>query len=180
MRVVDEEQQKAIAMLSIYYGNFDATKAEGYQQALADIPADILKATIWALINTAKFLPTVAEIREKAREIKRIANGETQHSAGMAWEAVRQAIQKVGGYRIPTFEDEICAKVVKQIGWTNICMTPNDMVTALRAQFTKMYDREAERVESEARIRETIPQKAFERIAEHVGEQLKLNRSVQS
>lgn len=178
MRIVAEEQQKAIAMLSIYFSNFDATKAEGYQQALADIPADILKVTIWALVNTSKFLPTVAEIREKAREVKRLASGQVENNAGMAWEAVCGAIRKVGGYRVPTFEDAICAKVVRQIGWTNICMTSIEMTTALRAQFIKLYEKEASRVESEARLRETIPQKAFERIAEHVGEQLRLGKGM--
>ena len=178
MRIVTEEQQKAISMLSIYFSNFDTTKAEGYQQALADIPADILKATIWALVNTSKFLPTVAEIREKAREVKRFASGQVENNAGMAWEAVCDAIRKVGGYRLPTFEDAICAKVVRQIGWMNICMTPIEMTTALRAQFIKLYEKEMARVESEARLRETIPQKAFERIAKHVGEQLKLERGM--
>lgn len=178
MREVNEEQQKAIAMLSIYYSNFDTVKARGYQQALADIPVDILNATIWALINTSKFLPTVAEIREKAREVKRLAGGQAENNAGVAWEAVCNAIRKVGGYRLPTFKDEICAKVVRQIGWMNICMTPIEMTTALRAQFIKLYEKEAARVESEARLREAIPQKAFERIAEHVGEQLKLERGM--
>lgn len=174
MREIDEGQKQAIGLIHIAFDKFTNEKGRLYLQMLADIPADTLQAAVYTLLNTSKYPPTIADIREKAEEITGIATGSANYSAGMAWESVQRAIRKVGGYGRPKFTDPICAKVVAQIGWMDLCMTPVEMTTALRSQFIKMYEREAARDETERQIRGVISEKRLAQIAANVGERLKL------
>ena len=168
MREVDEGQKQAIGLIHIAFDKFTNEKGRLYLQMLADIPADTLQAAVYQLLNTSKYAPSIAEIRAKAEEITGIATGSTDYTAGMAWESVQRAIRKVGGYGRPKFSDPICAKVVSQIGWMDLCMTEIAMVPTVRSQFIKMYEREAGRVKSEEQIRELIPAQKLSQIAANV------------
>lgn len=179
MRQIDVEQQKAIALLSLAYPSFTPAQAQFYQIMLSDIKADTLKEAIRTIINTMKFPPSVAEIREKAEAVERVATNSAFCGAGMAWESVQRAIRKVGGYGRPSFKDPVCAKVVSQMGWMDICMTPTDMTTALRAQFIKMYEREAAQNETERQIRGVISAQKLAQIAMQVGERLRIEGGAQ-
>ncbi len=168
MREVTEGQKRAIGMIHVAFDKFSNEKGRLYLQVLADIPADILQAAVYALLNASKYPPSIAEIRAKAEEITGVATGTTEYNAGMAWESVQRAIRKVGGYGRPKFTDPICAKVVAQIGWMDLCMTEMAMVPTVRSQFIKMYEREAARAKSEGQIRELIPMQKLSQIAAHV------------
>lgn len=179
MRQIDEKQQKAIALLGLAYRDFTPAQAQLYQIMLAEISADVLGKAIETIIKNSKWCPTVAEIRQKAEEIQNVATNTQAITAGMAWESVQHAIRKVGGYGRPSFKDPICAKVVSQMGWMDICMTPTEMTTALRAQFIKMYEREAAQNETERQIRGVISAQKLAQIAMQVSERLRIEGGAQ-
>lgn len=114
-----------------------------WSEILSDIPFDLAKAALIKVLVTAKFWPTVAEIREAATQL---ANPQALLPAE-AWGLVTQANSKYGYYRasegmesLPTMVQE----VVRALGgFRTICMSENPDIT--RAHFLKMYEQYANR-----------------------------------
>lgn len=134
------ENQKAIAVMCSLFNGFTPEKAAVYDRFLSDIPAPLLSKAIQYLAMTAKFPPTVAEIRAEAERIYHKAQGIQEPDASRAWEAAKDAISRVGSYRTPKFDDPICEKAVQRFGWKELCQTPVDSMGVARAQFMKMYE----------------------------------------
>ena len=116
-----------------------------YDRKLKDIPDEILFRAIDALINESEFLPTIAEIRKRARSIYAQAAGITPPDASKGWGDVVVAIGRVGMNRFPKFDDPITGETVRRMGWKEICLAPVDSTSTLRAQFLRMYAQCAER-----------------------------------
>jgi len=133
-----------MALLTSAYPNFEPRPetVEVYVQMLQDLPANVLFAAVHQCIAECRFFPTVAEIRERARAIQPAAQ---IPSAAEAWEEVMREVRRVGYYGVPAFENPITARVVKALGWREICMSEN--VVADRAHFMRMYEQVAQRVE---------------------------------
>lgn len=121
------------------FRDFTTEKAVFYDRFLRDIPPPLLTKAINSLILTARYPPTIAEIREEAEKIWSAAKGESPPDPGKAWGEVVKAIRRYGYYRTPEFEDPICAEVVNRLGWQEICETPVDDTVGLRAHFIKLY-----------------------------------------
>jgi len=137
---------KAVAPLQLAYNaSLDDNRLRLYVEMLSDIPPSILEASVKKLIMTNKFLPSIAEIREVAYGIKEIISGTAAPDESEAWGEVIKAIQSVGYYGKPTFTHEAIAAAVDNIGWQDICMTPSDGTSTLRAQFRRAYQLAAER-----------------------------------
>lgn len=137
---------KAVAPLQLAYtSSLDDNRLRLYVEMLSDIPPQILSAAVKKLIMTNKFLPSIAEIREVAYGIKGIISGTAAPDESEAWGEVVKAIQSVGYYGKPTFTHEAIAAAVDNIGWQDICMTPSDGTSTLRAQFRRAYQLAAER-----------------------------------
>lgn len=140
------EITKAIAPLQLAFkGALEEDRFRLYVMMLSDIPPSILSAAVKKLIITNKFLPSIAEIREVAYGIKGIISGTAAPDESEAWGEVVKAIQSVGYYGKPTFTHEAIAAAVDNIGWQDICMTPSDRTSTLRAQFRRAYQLAAER-----------------------------------
>ncbi len=140
------ETTRAIAPLQLAFkGNLDEARMKLYVMMLSDIPPQILEAAVKKLIMTNKFLPSIAEIRETAYGIKGTISGTAAPDESEAWGEVVKAIQSVGYYGKPTFTHEAIAAAVDNIGWQDICMTPSDGTSTLRAQFRRAYQLAAER-----------------------------------
>lgn len=110
-----------------------------YESMLADLDCRAANAAVAALIQTRQFMPTVADIRATVLELQ---NGGVA-PGGEAWGMVLAAVRRWGAYRTPgtdfQFDDEITAKCVKSLGWSEICGSENQQ--ADRARFIELYDK---------------------------------------
>ena len=137
---------KAVAPLQLAYNaSLDDNRLRLYVEMLSDIPPSILEAAVKKLIMTNKFLPSIAEIREVAYGIKGIISGTAAPDESEAWGEVIKAIRSVGYYGKPKFSHEAITTAVNNIGWQDICMTTNDGMNTLRAQFRRAYQLAAQR-----------------------------------
>lgn len=137
---------KAVAPLQLAYNaSLDDARLKLYVEMLSDIPPSILETAVKKLIMTNKFLPSIAEIREVAYGIKGIISGTAAPDESEAWGEVIKAIQSVGYYGKPKFSHEAITTAVNNIGWQDICMTTNDGMNTLRAQFRRAYQLAAQR-----------------------------------
>lgn len=151
---MNKEEFARIAMaLRTYYPRENLMPNEKavilWYEQLKDLEYRVAETAIQIWVATNKWSPSIAEIREQAAEI---INGETP-DWGEAWGTVIKAIGNYGSYRseeaFATFDD-ITLKVVKQIGWTNLCMSEN--TTADRANFRNMFEEYAQRKKKDMQI----------------------------
>lgn len=106
-----------------------------YLRLLADIdPAD-LQTCVDQAIAECKFLPTVAELRERYHLLTRTLN---QLAPAEAWGLVQAELKRVGSWGSPKFDDPLVAQVVRSMGWINLCQSDQPGVD--RAQFMRMYE----------------------------------------
>lgn len=123
---------------------------EAYERHLLDLDLGNARAAVARLAESCKFLPTIAEIRAAARDI-RIGSRRT----GMeAWGDVTSAIGAVGSYGSPKFKDPCVAHVVRCMGWRELCLGDNE--SALRARFIEAYDAITDREMREEAVSEPL------------------------
>lgn len=148
------EVTKLVGVMAAAYPNTQITDAtvNVYVRMLKDIPLEVLTPAIQQVMAESEFLPTIARIREKAIQLTR----PERLSAFEAWGVVKQAIERVGFYRYPKFEDPLIARAVECIGWQTICSSENE--PADRAHFAKVYDSLVRREDEDARMLPEIRQ----------------------
>ncbi len=101
-----------------------------YQRQLADLDEAQVVDAVYRLIRTARFFPTIGEIREAA-----VAGGPTDGLAEAAWAEVRREAARVGWNRgpvmrnrelveaeAPVFSDPITEAAVQSMSWRLICL----------------------------------------------------------
>ena len=116
--------------------------AELWLLMLTDIPFEVAKKAVIKVLSTAKFFPTIAEIREAAVMI-------TQPyipSAPEAWGQVIKAVKNYGFYRELEALESLppsVAKTVRQIGWRDICHSEEPDV--IRGQFRRAWEAQTTR-----------------------------------
>lgn len=110
-----------------------------YERMLADLEYPVANAAVEQLLATARFMPTVAEIRERCLAI---SSGEVK-PGGEAWGLVLKAIGRYGRNRSPGtdfhFADPVTHDCVTALGWRELC--DSEMQGADRARFIELYDR---------------------------------------
>jgi hypothetical protein len=116
---------------------------------LQDIPYKVAEIILNKWVATNKWSPSIADIREQATDL-------TQGAAkdwGDAWQEVLKAISKYGSYRedeaLASF-DETTRRVVKRLGFRNICMSEEIQVD--RANFRMIYEQQQERDKQDAQL----------------------------
>lgn len=119
-----------------------------WYQAIKDLPYDVLNIAIMKYIQSNKFPPTPADLRECSAEITTVPDGGWDE----AWEEV-MAAQKYYGFMYRYEEamaslSEIAQLCVKRIGWEAICLDKD--VTATRANFRMIYEQITQRNKSKA------------------------------
>jgi len=115
-----------------------------YCFALEDLDHGLAQEAIRSLIQTSRFLPTIAEIRERA-----VKNRVDIPNPEEAWGIVRRAIGTLGSYRVPEFDCDEVQAAVDAIGWREICLGENE--AASRARFCEaMKSATAKRLHLEA------------------------------
>jgi hypothetical protein len=118
-----------------------------YVRMLKDIPLEVLDLAVQQCIVESEFLPTIAKVRDQALNL--CSDPTHTFSPLEAWGVVKEAIRKVGSYRLPQFEDPIIAKAVDCIGWRELCLSENQI--ADRAHFSKIYEQLINRQREDAK-----------------------------
>lgn len=129
------------------------TTAEVYEQFLSDLDYAEADRAVRALIAESKWLPTVAEIRDRVAEEAVGAN-----APELAWEEVLRQVRRVGSYGTPTFSDPCTERAVASLGWRAICDSRSDDWTR-RAQFIRAYQAAVDmskRAENTERLLESL------------------------
>lgn len=129
--------QPILKQLFAAYANSQVTPATiaVYVRLLADIPPADLQVVVDQCLAECKFLPAIAEIRERYALLTRTI---AQPTAAEAWGEVLVEIRRVGYVGSPYFADSAIAQVVRQMGWRELCMSETPGVD--RAQFMRMYE----------------------------------------
>lgn len=139
---------RAIGLLQLAYKNdLPEERLRFYVEMLKDIPPAALSAGVKYCINHCNFLPTIAEIRKASEKVTTLAMGTKPIDSATAWGKVQKAIAAVGYTGVPDFDDPVTQRVVDRFGWKEICQTPTDDTSILRAQFRKAYESEVAHVE---------------------------------
>lgn len=120
-----------------------ATVAIWYD-CLKDIDTNTALVAVKKHILENSYPPTIADIRKQITEVTVLAN--ERLDCATAWGEVEKAIRDYGSYNETEALESmspLTRKVVKQIGWREICLSEN--LSVIRGQFLKMYDAIAER-----------------------------------
>lgn len=140
METREQQILRALSKLQLAFAkDLDKNSLKFYVQMLSDIEPVILdKATI-KLINTSKFLPTIAEIRETATALSNKINGTRIKDVDEAWAEVQEEIHRAFVYKKPEFSTPEIAEAVNGMGWQTLCTMLVTEVGTYRAQFRDMY-----------------------------------------
>ncbi len=138
------ETAKLLAVLAAAFPRFevDDLKVQVWHEMLGDLDYSLASLAIKKLILENTFAPAIAEVRKAVMEILN-PDGMT---AAEGWGEVERAIRIYGYYREAEALESMSprvAKVVKFIGWQNICL--NEEPGVVRGQFLKMYQQVQER-----------------------------------
>ena len=129
----------AVLMASFPSNRATSTTSQVYERMLADLDYPAANAAVERLLATAKWMPTIAEIRETTLTL---AVGE-QKPGGEAWGTVLKAIAAEGYTRTPgrdfVFTDPTTARCVDLMQWSKLCSSENEV--ADRARFVDLYDK---------------------------------------
>lgn len=122
---------------------------ELWYDELKDIPYNAAQLAIKAWVSKSKWSPSIADIREEVGSFTR----ENTRTVGEAWGDVLRAVKRFGRYceaeALDTMDD-LTAKVVKQIGFDNICNSEN--IANERSSFLKIYQIEEKREKERAQM----------------------------
>ena len=114
-----------------------------YEEMLIDLECEIAKNAVKRILDSSTFLPSIAEIRKAATDLKLGA----VRAGGEAWGDVVNAIRFVGAYGVPKFSDPIVAECVECLNWRALCLGENEISD--RSQFVKLYDTLAARARAD-------------------------------
>lgn len=133
--------------------------ALAYESLLGDLTYEQCNAALRVLLQSSKWMPSVADIRATANEL---AAGPVKAGAE-AWGLVLKAIGRYGSYRKPgvdfQFDDAATARCVAALGWEELCLSENSVSD--RARFIEAYDQ----IAAQARKEDLSPQLAAARDA---------------
>ena len=110
-----------------------------YEIGLSDLDINVIKrAVVVKAIRDCKFMPSVHELRELCGATNSSIAAKDRPLA--AWQAVREAIRKVGAYESPCFDDPVIHAVIQQLGgWPVVCETLTSEMKWLEKDFCKTY-----------------------------------------
>lgn len=151
-----------------------------YLEILADIPVAELRTAINQCLAECKFLPTIAELREKHRQI---TGALAQQTAAEAWTLVLKAIRREGSWHKPEFNNPITEKTVDAMGWRELCLSEAPPGVD-RAQFERIYnsflDRQAQMAKLLPGAQELLESSAANGVVKRLAESMRLADGIDS
>lgn len=142
MKIDDKSKKaKAIAML---FGSFgqgsDAERMAIYVEMLNDIPADVLDKVCRKTILESKFLPSIAELLQSARNLIGDMTGNGTPTWEEAWKEIEHEMQTTFVYGEPQFSHPAIKQAVDAFGWQELCSVLTKDLPIVRAQLRDMYN----------------------------------------
>jgi len=129
-----------------------------YVQDLADIELSALSRACAELRRESKFLPTIAEVRERVASWSMDAAG-VNFSPEQAWDEVMRLVQCCGTNRVPgvatdhgpaiTFRDPVTCAIMTAHWWRSIGHAPTETLMSERRVFIDSYKANATRARRE-------------------------------
>ena len=123
----------------------DNASMDFWYMMLKDIPYEIAENAVMEYICTNIFPPNIAEIRKLCMDKCK----KPVLSFDDAWGNVQKAIREYGFYgaeKAFASMDELTLSVVKNLGWSNLCL--NENVDANRANFRIAYEAKAKEAQN--------------------------------
>lgn len=144
----EAEIAKLVGVMALTFPNIQIADAtvEAYVSMLRDIPLEVLSISVEQCTAESEFFPTIAKIRDRALSLVRPERKDPLE----AWGVVLKTIERVGFYRMPSFDDPLIARAVECMGWQYLCSSEN--VVADRAHFAKVYQQFCEREVQDSRL----------------------------
>ena len=146
--MTNQDRESSAKLLALGRKSFPSSKADAetitlYLAALDDLTYAQIKAGVLKCMNTAKFFPTIAEIREAAESMVEHANHTGKPDAGEAWGEVIRFVTESSPYDQRPFRwsCEEVHEAVKRLGTMTLFEMTNDGIPATRGQFMKIYDK---------------------------------------
>lgn len=146
--MTNQDRESSAKLLTLARKSFPSSKTDAetitlYLAALDDLTYAQIKAGVLKCMNTAKFFPTIAEIREAAESMVEHANHTGKPDAGEAWGEVMRFIMKSSPYDQHPFpwSCEEVHEAVRRMGTLTLFETTNESLPATRGQFMKIYDK---------------------------------------
>ena len=137
-----------------------------WYELLKDLPYEQVNIAIQKHAHTNKWPPTPADIREHV-----VTMQDESTDWGQAWKQLTRAIGRFGTYRegeALESMDELTRETTKRLGWKMICQSEQTELTAIRANFRKIY----EQMQQEERDKARLPQSLQQSIARITGREL--------
>lgn len=118
---------------------------EVYAKLLADTPIEELEAAAMQCLASARFMPTIGELRDKVLELRRLASSDGAPDAGTAWAEVLEAASCCA-YNTPTYSHPAIEQAVRAIGGIKLVgFAPSGELMSHRARFMECYGTYRER-----------------------------------
>jgi hypothetical protein len=105
-----------------------------YHRALGDLDYAALCEATGYLVQTSRFFPTPAELRDAVLDV---VIGVIPPE--LAWEEVRYQMAEVGHHGTPSWSNPVLADAVRAIGWGDLCRSDIEQASTNRAQFRDAY-----------------------------------------
>jgi hypothetical protein len=139
------EKSEVTELVMMLFAAFPAAKGDAeswrrtlrvYGEMLIDLDVNLTRQAVMRLVATAKWLPTIAEIRAASTDLRLgpVRDG------GEAWKDVMEKARFAGRYDVPEFEDPLVSEALRLWGsWQSFCDSPEDDPGG-RARFIELYD----------------------------------------
>ena len=134
-----EQIAECVAILAeAFRQRVSETTFQSYDIGLSDLDVGDIKRAVVRAIRECQFMPTVHELRKLCGAGASSIDMKDRPFA--AWQAVRDAIRRVGCYDSPNFADPVINAVIRALGdWVNVCDTPTDEMHWLEKRFCQVY-----------------------------------------
>jgi len=153
--VTKVEAIQIVAMLNAAFGHSRLT-AQGcdiYVDMVQDLGFSPAKEAVRRLLSKARFMPTIAEIRETAADV---TLGPAR-SGEEAYAILLRAIAACGWCSPPKFRDPHITRALGVWGsWVDVCASPADDAAG-RARFIELYEQSAKRERADVVAGKPLP-----------------------
>lgn len=125
-----------------------------WYEELKDIDAGLAMVAVKKYVQTNKWAPTIADIRENVVDV---TAPKEDWSSG--WEQVIKAIGRYGYYNeheALESMDEITRTATKRLGWKMICQSEQTDLTAIRANFRMIYEQIQQDAKTDAKLSDEL------------------------
>ena len=155
------------------FANATKEMISAWNEMLADIPFDTVKAAVKAAVATSPFPPSICEIRNYAVKISENSLRSPEEAWKIALDAIRTYNTKtvpIDGFNSKTYEAKKNLppdvwEVMELMGYADMCASENADV--LRGQFMKIWSNKTSR-EHEYRVVAPVVPQLVERVAQNM------------